>query len=99
MSGGAKLVLSLVVIVIVLGGGWYLYKNMGKTPASNAPAQTAPASTDQAATTPPPSLITSTDTSDAGVAADLSTIDSQMNTVSQDSAAVDSSMSDKPVTQ
>ena len=99
MSGGIKAVLGLVVLVILVGGGWYLYKNMDSNQAMAPADQTATTTDQQAAVQPPPNLITSNDTSDAGLAADLSAIDAQISVVAQDAVAADAGLNDKQVTQ
>jgi hypothetical protein len=94
MSGGAKMFLSLIVLVILLGGGWYLFK--GSSPAPVATTTETATTTPTTPTVPPPSLITSNDATDVGLQADMSTIDTQMGVVANDSASVDASLSDKP---
>jgi hypothetical protein len=85
--------------VIVVGGGWYLYKNMDGKKTAGPVEQTATTTEQQAVTPPPPSLITSNDTTDAGITADLAAVDAQMGVVTQDATAADASLSDKQITQ
>ncbi len=86
MPKSTKIVLTVVIIIVVAGILWYV--GVGKK-AANAPGPNATSG-----------LSTSdSDTSDAALQKDLTTVDAQMNGLSKDSASVDSSLNDKPVPQ
>jgi|GEM_PF-2064305 len=96
MSGGAKFIIAVVVLVLVLFGAWYWLKGNAAAPVDTTQIQAT--TTQPVAQTPPPqqqNLLTSNDMSDAALASDMAAIDGQMGVASQDSSQVDSSLNDK----
>ncbi len=93
-----KTVLVVVVLAAVIGGGWYFYKHRAMPVVDNTPVQTNDQNTN-AQQPAPQNLITSSDSSNASLEADLAAIDGGMSSVNSDSASIDSSMNDKMVAQ
>ena len=94
MSSKAKLAITIIVIVVALGGVyWWLTSQQGALAPSTAPGG---ASTSQNGAAQP--QLTSGN-SNADLNQDLATIDAQMNGVSSDSASMNNSFNDQPVTQ
>ena len=98
--------LKWIVGLVILGGlGWLVWYsgwlNSFMTP-SPAPTTTTQTATTTSPTPPPPptdGMSASNDTTDAAVAQDTAAVDSQMQGLNSDSASIDSSLSDKAVTQ
>ena len=86
----------LVVVLGVVGFIFWYYSVPG--PANNADTTVQLASTTPDAMAPAPQQSTGPST-DAGLDADLNAVDTQMKVVDTNSAAVDQSLNDKPVTQ
>ncbi len=94
----------LVVILVVLGGGWFLYTSGILTKFAPAPAL-APQAVENT-TTPPPSppentngMSAATDASDAAIDQDTGAVDAQLALLATDTTNVDTSVNDKPLTQ
>ena len=93
-----KAVLWIIVALLILAGVYYWYTHKAVAPAtttSAAAVTAAPASSAQRAS----SLPSGSDTSDAALAQDASSINAQMQSFNSDNAAIDSGMNDKPVSQ
>lgn len=87
MSSTAKVTVTIIVILVVLGGVyWWLL-------GQNAPASPGATNAGNSAT-----QLTNGNTN-ADLNQDLATIDAQMNGLASDSASVNQSLSDQPVTQ
>jgi cytoskeletal protein RodZ len=97
-----KWIIGLGVLVIIGVGLWWsgVFSNLmpSKTAVQNQ-ATTTPQQTQQQQQ-PVNDLPTATsDNSDAAIVQDSAAIDAQMQSLSSDSSAIDSSINDKPVTQ
>lgn len=100
MSYKAKIITGVIVAVVVIGGAWFELSMENKT---NSPAayQTN-VGTQNPTTTNSNSAgtgVSQTDTSNAGLQADLSSVDSQMNGFASDNTSINQGMSDQPVQQ
>jgi hypothetical protein len=96
MSSTEKTLLWVGAALIVVGGVWWLVAGKNpQAPAYNSAmaTTTTPAETTGSAATAP------SDTSDGAINSDISAMGTQMDGLSTDSAQVDASMSDKPITQ
>ncbi len=92
MSSTAKITVTIVVILLVLGGVyWWL---LGQ---QRATAPTIPAGGTSAAPTGAAALTNGN--TNADLSQDLATIDAQANGFATDSASMDRSLNDQPVTQ
>ena len=106
MSKTSITVTSIVIIVLlVIFGGWWYVSNQN---ASTAPTgQSAPVGYNASSAHTPSSpntantaaVISATDTSDAALNSDLSTMNSQINGLASDSESVDQSSSQNTNTQ
>ena len=93
-----KILMWIVIIIIVALGAWYFLANSAgstATPAEN----TMPTATQSTETMPSGSSLPTSDSSDASLKADAAVIDTHMQAASNDSAAVEQSFNDKPVSQ
>ena len=104
MSASTKTVIGILIGIIVIGGAWWLLASRNAGPSSpTAPTAETNPGTMPAATTSPAQAqapaIVSTDTSDAALNQDLTNIDSELNGISADSAAVDTSMNQSTTAQ
>jgi hypothetical protein len=105
MSTTAKTVLWVVAAVVVIGGIWWWIAS-GQTavsptsyPTGQAQSQSSTTPTATAQPAAPSNAISATDNSNAGLQANLSNIDTQMNGFSSDNASVNQGMNDQPVQQ
>ncbi|MBI2475854.1 MAG: hypothetical protein HYV67_01250 [Candidatus Taylorbacteria bacterium] len=93
-DNSSKGLLWLVVLIVVIVGGWYLWR--GNTPQSAK----VPAAPDTAAATEAVSdAVSSRDGSDDSLEQDMKSIDDGLADVDANSAAVDSGLNDQPVPQ
>lgn len=95
----------LIVFIVLVGGAFYWYYSMpnGASSADVNAQPVAQTTGDSSAATAPVNTaaasISASGSSDASFDADLSTVDTQLQSVNTDSAAVDQSFNDKPVAQ
>ena len=97
----AKWIIGIIVVALVAGAVWYsgaLNKFMQPT-AMQETATTTPATTTQAAPQPENGMAANNDASDAALTQDTAAVDAQMQGLTTDNSNVDSSLSDKEVTQ
>lgn len=93
----------VIAIIVIAGGAWLLWWSgwlSGIQPPSPESTTTAPA--EAVSNTPPAPLngmSQTDDTSDVAIAQDTAAVDSQMQGLVSDSASVDASVNDTPVTQ
>ncbi|MDO8518084.1 MAG: hypothetical protein Q7S26_02225 [bacterium] len=92
----------VIAIIIIAGGAWLLWWSgwLGGI-QQPAPESTTTAPAEATSNTPPTlnGMSSASDTSDVAVAQDIAAVDSQMQGLVSDSASVDASVSDTPVTQ
>ncbi|HEX8947145.1 MAG TPA: hypothetical protein VF829_02950 [Candidatus Paceibacterota bacterium] len=100
MSQTTKVLLTVVAVVVVLGGIYYFYARTRTGSVSDeqqvgmmVPQETVGTSSEAAV------LPTGNDTSDAALGQDLSAIDSQISGLNADNASVNQSLNDQQVTQ
>lgn len=97
MSTSAKVITGIVVVVAIIVGVQYATQSSTKTPAApTSNAATSSAATSDTAAAPAPAAV---DSSDGSIDQDLTTLDAQIKASATDSANVDQSMNDKPVSQ
>jgi hypothetical protein len=98
MSISTKSIIIFLVVVLVIAGLWYVLagKSQSVYPQNSAVSQSVTTSTGQ----PRPSDSVSTrDNSNASLDQDLSSVDAQLNAINSNSASVDQSLNDTPVSQ
>ena len=78
IKGSAKVWWIIVILIIIIGGVWWW--NASQSATAIAPATTS-------------TINSPSDTSDAALNQDLSSVDSQMNGLQSDNTAVDQSLS------
>jgi cytoskeletal protein RodZ len=88
MSTISQLLILFIVVVILLGGMWWFYFSM-QTPA---PVVTTTATTPTQTQPQPVQQNTVSDTSDTGLASDVSNIDTQMSASNTDATSTDQSL-------
>lgn len=95
MSSTEKTLLWIGALIVVIGGIWWLTspKGMEKT------EEGSPNATSTVATSTGSAASAASDTSDSAINADIGAMGTQMDGLSSDSAAVNSSLSDKPIAQ
>ena len=106
MNTTGKVIVGIIVLVVVLGGAFYLYQQMQPTPVvapsiattSQTSSAGTPATSQQTAASVNP-LPSGTATSDAALAQDAASVDTQMSALSSDNTQVTQSVNDQPVTQ
>ena len=98
-----KWIIGLVVLVAI-GAGLYFSGWLGniklpgqQTQTTQQPATTTPTQTQQQPVSDLPTQ--SNDASDAAIVQDSAAVDAQLTSLSSDSAGIDQSLNDKPVTQ
>jgi hypothetical protein len=89
----SRIIIWLVVIIVIALGVWYFWSGSNNAPVSQT--STAPSS----ATTGTQTTPASGGTSNAALNQQSASIDAQLQGASSDSASVDQSLNDKPVTQ
>jgi cytoskeletal protein RodZ len=94
MSTSAKIILWLVIIVLVVLGVWWWFSPKSTGTNNSAASQATPSGP----AVPSPAIV-STGTSDASLNQDLTNIDSELNGLSSDSAAVDQSLNQSTTAQ
>lgn len=99
MSSSVKWIIWIIIIIVVLGSGyWYMSKG-------GIPRQPMPEATNQPATTttsqvPTVSLPTGAkDSSDSALNTDAATIDAEIDGLSLDLGSIDKALSDQPIQQ
>ncbi len=91
----------LIVILVVLGGGWFLWTSGILTKPAPAPALQAVENT----TTPPPEpentngMSAASDASDVALTQDVGAVDAQLALLATDTTNIDVSLNDKPLVQ
>jgi len=96
----------LIVLVIAGGLGWLAWSN-GLITKFTKPQTTATVQTNEQASTTPTApepqntngMSAQTDTSEAAIAQDVAAIEVMMKGLATDSADIDASLADKPITQ
>jgi hypothetical protein len=99
MSKTSKITIGVIIVIIAVIV-WFLMA--GKNPVSVQPTSSAPApqNAPAPASTSSEGLSTSpTDTSNAALNQDLTSIDAQLNGLASDSANIDQGLNDQPVSQ
>ncbi|MDE2213231.1 MAG: hypothetical protein KGJ34_01735 [Patescibacteria group bacterium] len=98
MSSTGKWVTGIIIVIIIVGLGWWLYASREgmNSGASGEPYQNNASTSPSNAGTLPTSQ---SNTSDAALNQDTAAIDAQMQGVNSDSANVNQSMNDQPVPQ
>ena len=103
MSTNAKIVTWIVVAVVVVGGGIWWYLSAAPTAIAPAGYGNNPTSTTAMATSTTNNTnnngVSATDTSNAALQADLTTVDSQTNSFSGDNASMTQGMNDQETQQ
>src|SRR5580692_10654755 len=101
MTKTAKVVLGVVIVVIVVGLGWWYFASQqsmsGNQGAYSNPAPTGTVSTTTQGGQPAQQNgagVSAANSSDAALANDVTSIDTQMNGLNSDSASADQSMND-----
>jgi len=95
----AKCIIGIVVVALIGVGLWYsgALKTLMTPPAPAQQTATTTPQTQQAAAQPENGMSANNDASDAAITQDAAAVDAQMQGLNNDSANVDSSMSDKSV--
>jgi cytoskeletal protein RodZ len=106
MSTTAKIVLVVVVAVVVIGGGiwWWAASQANTNVGYNSPATSTSMANEgtvanNSTTTTSSSQATSQDDSDQAIQQDMTSVNTQTNGFSSDSASMNQSMNDQPVSQ
>lgn len=96
----AKWIIGIIVVLLVAGAVWYSGVLGNMHPAVTT-TQTATTTPDTTATQPQPEngMAATNDASDAALTQDTAAVDAQMQGLTTDNSNVDSSLSDKQVTQ
>lgn len=97
-----KWIIGIGILVIAGVGLWWggVIDSFMPKPESNQQATTTPQQTSQQTQQPVSDLPTSgSDTSDAALVQDSAAVDAQIQSLSNDSSNIDSSLNDKPVSQ
>lgn len=95
MSTTGKWVVWIVVIILIVGLGYWFFVNQAQAPQTGTQGQN-PGGTSQTSDALPTA---SNDTSNTALDQDTAAIDAQLSGLSSDSASVDSSLNDQPVPQ
>ncbi|HQU08043.1 MAG: hypothetical protein B7X04_03305 [Parcubacteria group bacterium 21-54-25] len=96
MSSTTKTLVAIVVIVVIAGGFYYWQAHM--TSPGTVAVESA-TSTESVSGTSGPGTLPTQGTSNAALNADLSALDAQLSGLGTDTANVNASMNDQPVTQ
>lgn len=89
----------LIALVVIAGLVWLAWWSGWFGTPRVASQESTTASTTSAATEPRNGMSPSSDTSNAALEQDATAIDAQMGAYASDSAAVDSSLNDQPISQ
>jgi len=95
----AKWIIGIIVVLLIAGAVWYSGILGNMHPATTLQTATTTPETTQQAAAPENGMSANNDASDAALQQDTAAIDTQMQGLSTDSTNVDSSVSDKEVTQ
>ena len=87
MTKSSKIIIWAIVILVIVAGIWWYFSRPSASPTQ--PIQTGSAG----------GTVTAGNNSNAALDQDLSTIDSQLNSLSADSASIDQGLNDQPITQ
>ena len=94
-KGNTTAIVIVVIIIVLAAAAYFMWQKSGSTALDTTGTQT----TDQTGGTATSGQNEPLNTTDASISADVTTVDNDMDALSKDSAAVESSFSDKPVSQ